>query len=212
MLRWQKHPAYPGVTHHLLCTAQHCLKQSPQCSKISTFKSQYQHILLLTSGALSIWLRDGVDSIILSLNSLIIFSLYGHSFTHRSVPHSSFPIPVILQGAVRISFLKTKFDQVIVLLKGLLWFSSLTAQNPNDFTLENQALLCLVPTLLWVSVNLNPLQLSQTDLDLCDSRPCSKVPTSGAFLILQWRISHFLCCNQLFFLPISILPSYWWIT
>lgn len=85
------------------------------------------HMLSLTSGALNISLRDGDNSTILSLNSSIIFSPYGHSFTLSSVLHCSLPIPVTFQGAGRVIFLKKKVDEVIELLIDLVWFSSLTA-------------------------------------------------------------------------------------
>ena len=85
------------------------------------------HMLSLTSWARNISLRDRDNSTILSLNSSIIFSPYGHSFTLSSVLHSSLPIPLTLQGADRVIFLKNRFDEVIELLKDLRWFSSLTA-------------------------------------------------------------------------------------
>lgn len=118
-------------------------------------------MLSLTSGALNISLRDGDNSTILSLNSSIIFSPYGHFFTLSSALHCSFPIPVTLQGAGRVIFLKNRFDEVIVLLKDLLWFTSLTA-IPNDFSLENQVLLHLVLALLRaLSLYLNPYNLAR---------------------------------------------------
>ena len=84
-------------------------------------------MLSLTSWARNISLRDRDNSTILSLNSSIIFSPYGHSFTLSSVLHSSLPIPLTLQGAGRVIFLKNRFDEVIELLKDLRWFSSLIA-------------------------------------------------------------------------------------
>ena len=120
------------------------------------------HMLSLTSGALNISLRDGDNSTILSLNSSIIFSPYGHSFTLSSVLQCSLPIPLTLQRAGRLIFIKNKFDEVIELLKDLIWFSSLTAWVPNDFSLENQVLLCLILALLWaLSVYLNPKNLAR---------------------------------------------------